>query len=147
MLHNPWLDWRVAWNLECLMEEWLPCEFSSPSIGWLVGLRWEFMKENKKKRKKTRTRPRKWSRKKESFFFFFSWSLSWPSSCFLDRFLGRVFVFLFSYFLFSFINSHLRLEPLNQLNNNVMKSIILVGQSRSTSFYYRQLIHYLKVSF
>ena len=38
--------------------------------------------------KKTRTRPKKWSRKKESFFLF--------------RFLGRVLVFLFSYFLVFF---------------------------------------------
>ena len=53
------------------------------------------IQESKKKRKKPRTRLRKWSRKKESFFFF------------LGRFLGRVLVFLFSYFLVFFINSNL----------------------------------------
>ena len=46
--------------------------------------------ENKETRKKARTRPRKRPRKKEKTFFF------------LDHFLGRVIVFLFSYFLVLF---------------------------------------------
>ena len=84
----------------------------------------EFIKDNKKvrkqekkkKRKKTRTRTRKWSRKKESFFFF-SWSSSCFLSCFcfLDRFLSRVLVFLFSYFLVFFYKfpPHVRIELTN----------------------------------
>ena len=75
----------------------------------MVTLRWEFIKENKNLTKKV-------IKKKESFFFF-SWSSSCFLffSCFLDRFLGRVLVFLVEFlfpcfltFLFSFINSHLR---------------------------------------
>ena len=43
-------------------------------------------------------------KKKRKFFLFF-WSLSWSSSCFLDRFLGPVLVFLIAFpveFLFSY---------------------------------------------
>ena len=63
--------------------------------------------KRKQKSKKTRIKERKEELdrecvKKKKVFFLFSWSLSWSSSCFLDRFLGRVLVFLFSYFLVFF---------------------------------------------
>ena len=68
------------------------------------GLRWEFIKENKKVRKQeNKNSTKKVIKKKRKFFSFF-----------LGRFLGRVLVFFlvflfsrFLTFLFSFINSHL----------------------------------------
>ena len=44
-----------------LAEEKKTCLGFGGCLAWNKGLRWEFIKENKK----TRTRPRKWSRKKE----------------------------------------------------------------------------------
>ena len=62
--------------------------------------RWESIKENKKVRKQEFGQES--DQEKNICFSFFSWLLSWSSSCFLDRFLGRVLVLLFSYFLVFF---------------------------------------------
>ena len=78
-------------------------------------------RENKRKRKKTRSRPRKRPRKYKKNFLF-SWSLSWSSSCFLT-------------FLFSFINSHLRMR-VDQNNNQVHDSRMI---SMRCNFFYPHL--------
>ena len=69
------------------------------SIVKLSDLRWEFIKENKEVRKQENKISTKKVIKKKRIVFLFSWSLSWSSSCFLDRFLGRVLVFFFSWSL------------------------------------------------
>ena len=69
-------------------------KFSSLEVGNYVR-----KQENKNSNKKV-------IKKKESFFFF-SWSLSWSTSCFLDRFLVEFLFSCFLTFLFSFINFHL----------------------------------------
>ena len=67
----------------------------------VAGQRWEFIKQNKNSTKKL-------TKKKRKFFLFFLDAFLVKSvfyfsvSCFLDRFLGRVLVFLFSYFLVFF---------------------------------------------
>ena len=67
-------------------------------------LRWEFINENKKGRKQENKNSTKKVIKKNSFFLFFLVALlfSFLFSCFFDRFLGRVLVFLFSSFLVFF---------------------------------------------
>ena len=50
--------------------------------------------------------------KKIRIFFFFSWSISWPSSCFLT--------------LFSFKNSHLRSALSNQISTKWLNSWIIL---------------------
>ena len=98
-------------------------------------LRWEFIKEFKKVIKKKR------------IFFLFSWLVFLSGSCFLGRFLGRIlvfflvfliaflaeFLFFFSWslswssscfltFLFSFINSHLRMKRGHMMLSNCYNS-------------------------
>ena len=68
----------------------------------ILNQRWEFIKEDKKVRKQENKNSTKKVIKKKRKFFLFSWSLSLSSSCFLDRFLGRILVFLFSYFIVLF---------------------------------------------
>ena len=76
----------------CSLSVWisgLPVRGAVAAINPLVVLplqRWEFIKENKKIWKQENKKTRKWSRKKESISFF------------LGLFLGRVLVFLLSYF-------------------------------------------------
>ena len=49
-------------------------------------------KQERKKARKQKLDQESDQEKKESFFFF-----SWSSSCFLDRFLGRVLVFFYKF--------------------------------------------------
>ena len=72
-------------------------------------LRWEFLKENKKVRKQeNKNSTKKVIKKIRKYFLYFlvaflvKFLFSWSSSCFLDDFLGRVLVFMFSYFLVFF---------------------------------------------
>ena len=75
-------------------------------------LKREFIKVNKKTNKKTKTHQERDQEKEKVFSFFLVAFLvervfSFFFPCFLDRFLGRDFVFCFPTFLFSVINSHL----------------------------------------
>ena len=74
------------------------------------------------KEKKSKNSTQKVIEKKKDFFFIFSLS----SSCFLDRFLGRVFFsfFLFSYFLVFFYKFPPQISNIRTLGK---KSVIELG--------------------
>ena len=77
----------------------------------------EFMYHTISENQKTRTRPRK---KRKFFLFFFEFLFS----CFLDRFFGRVLVFLFSYFLV-FFYPHGSTESLFNFKPNMQKQVLI----------------------